>query len=193
VNRIVGTLIVPLLIMASPCEASAIFKKPLNLQRAAPEETKYKNLKTQADELTEAVLKADYGRAVDLTFPKLIELMGGRRKFISVMEEGMKEMQSEQFRIMSITVEEPEGVVEAESQIYAIVPTTMRIKVPEGTLVGKAFMIGVSRDGGKHWTFVDSGGRSMDKRKLKILFPSAADKLRIPEIERPVLYRQSSP
>jgi len=49
VNRIVGTLIVPLLIMASPCEASAIFKKPLNLQRAAPEETKYKNLKTQAD------------------------------------------------------------------------------------------------------------------------------------------------
>ena len=194
-NKIVSILIIPLLITGSAWEASASSRGPLNLQRNgnAPEETKFKNLKVQAGQLTDAVLRADYERAADLTFPKLIELMGGRQRFISVMETGMKEVQSEQFRITSITVGEPRGVVEAESQIYAIVPTTMRIKVREGILVGEAFMIGVSKDGGKNWTFVDSGGRSMDKSKLKILFPAAADKLRIPEIKRPVLYRESSP
>src|SRR5258708_16803381 len=42
----------------------------------------YKNIKVQADQLTDAVLKGDYKRAADLTYPKLVQFMGGRAKFI---------------------------------------------------------------------------------------------------------------
>ena len=133
-NKIVRILVIALLITGSAGQGSASSGGPLCLQRNgnATEETKFKNLKVQAGQLADAILGADYGRAADLTFPKLIELMGGRQRFISALETGMKELQSEQFRITSITVGEPRGVVEAESQIYAIVPTTMRMKVPEG-------------------------------------------------------------
>jgi hypothetical protein len=51
-------------------------------------------------------------------------------------------------------------------------------------------MIGVSLDGGNSWKFIDSGGRSMDKNALGILLPPAADKLQVPEVKRPTLYRQ---
>ena len=146
-------------------------------------------VKVQAQELSDAVLKADYARAADLTYPRLIELIGGRAKFISAMDEEMKQVQSDVFRIESIAVGEPRDVIEVEGQIYAIVPTTMKMKVIEGTLVGEAFMIGVSADRGQNWTFVDSGSSSMDTKMLKTLFPSAAEKLRIPEVKRPMLYR----
>ncbi len=148
----------------------------------------YKNIKVQADQLTDAVLKGDYKRAADLTYPRLVELMGGRAKFIAALKQGMKEIQSDGYKIISNTSDEPREVIEVKNQLYAIVPTTMQIKVPEGILVGKAFMIGVSKDGGETWTFVDSGGRDFDKRQLKTLFPVAAEKLRIPEIKQPVLY-----
>lgn len=181
--------IMSLVLLPIACGASiSSTQQSLNQQRNAAESVakEYPNLKLQAEQLNEAVLTGDYAKAAELTYPKLIELLGGRASFMSAMEKGMKQMESESFRIVSITVGEPRDFVEVEQQIYAIVPTTMRMKVPEGILVGEAFMIAVSNDGGNNWTFVDSAGGS-DKGKLKTLFQSAAERLRIPETKRPVL------
>jgi hypothetical protein len=64
----------------------------------------------------------------------------------------------------------------------------MRIRVAEGVLVGESYMIGVSNDRGEHWTFVDAGS-GFAPEKLKILFPTVADRLKVPETKRPVLER----
>jgi len=63
-----------------------------------------------------------------------------------------------------------------------------RIKVREGTLVGEAFMIAISADGGRSWTFVDAGGRPMNKDQLRTLIGPVADRLQLPEIKPPVLH-----
>ena len=146
-------------------------------------------LKQQAQELSDAVVSGNYARAADLTFPKLVKLMGGRQQFIATMEKAMAETSTDQFRISSVTVGEPGEIIQVNRQHYAIVSSTMRFKVAEGTLVGEAFMIGVSADGGKNWAFIDSGGRAIDKNQLRTLIGPAADKLRIPETKRPVLHR----
>ena len=148
----------------------------------------HKKLKLQAQELCDATLKGDFGRAADLTYPKLIQLMGGRTQYLAVLEKGMKETQSAQFQISSMTVGEPRDIFKFNTQHYAIVPTIMRMKVPQGTLVGEGFMIGISADGGQNWTFVDSGPAAQDKQKLRILFGPAAEELRLPDEKRPVLY-----
>jgi len=151
---------------------------------------RYPNLKTQADELTQASLKGDDARAADLTYPKLIEVMGGREQYIENLKAVRGEMQSENFSILSASVEDPKDIVEVEKQIYAIVPMTMRMKAPEGILVGRSSLIGVSSDAGKNWTFV-TANRELKGEALKVLFPAAADKLRLPESTEPVLERQS--
>ena len=152
------------------------------------EQIKKNRLKDQAQQLCDAVLAADYNTVANLTYPKLIEVMGGRETYMSAIAQAMKETQSNVFRVVAVEVGEPRDAVEVGGESYAIVPTTMKMKVPEGTLVGEAFMIAVSRDGGQNWTFVDSGGRNLDQRMLKTLFPLAAEKLRIPETKRPVLH-----
>jgi hypothetical protein len=151
----------------------------------------YKNLKTQADELNQASLRGDDSRAADLTYSKLIEVMGGREQYLENLKAVREEMQSEKFSVLTATVEDPTEVIEVDKQLYAVVPLTMRMKVPEGVLVGRSSMIGVSGDGGKNWTFVTGNRDQLKGDALKIIFPTAADKLRIPEATEPVLERQT--
>lgn len=145
-------------------------------------------LKQQAQELSDAMVNGNYARAADLTFPKLVRLIGGRTQFIAVLEKEMAEIKSDRFRLSSISVGEPHDVIHVNRQHFAIVPTTMRFKVPEGTLVGEAYMIGISADGGKNWTFIDSA-KSGNKDQFRTLVGPAADQLKLPEEKRPVLYR----
>ncbi len=42
-------------------------------------------VKKKAQEVGESVIKGDYSKVVDLTYPKLVELMGGRDKMIDSM------------------------------------------------------------------------------------------------------------
>lgn len=158
-------------------------------QASAPKTVDHEIIKRQAQELSDAMIKGDYNKAADLTYPKLIELMGGRAQFIAETKNVFKEMEAQQVKIVSNVVGEPHDIVEVKNEIYAIVPGAMRMKVPDGILATEAFMIGVSKDGGQNWTFVDSAAAREDGNGLKILFPDAASQLRIPELKRPVLHK----
>lgn len=145
-------------------------------------------VKAQAQELADAMVRDDFEKTVDLTYPRLIGLLGGREAAIAGMQQESSEMLSDNMQLVSNTVGEPRDFVQVGNETYAIVPSTMTIRVPEGTLVGEAFMIGISTDGGQNWTFVDSGGGNTNMKLLKDLFPAAAEKLRIPERKPPVLH-----
>ena len=148
----------------------------------------YPTAKLQANQLNDAVLAGDYEKAADLTYPRLIELIGGRAKYLTALNNAMDETQSGSFRIISTVSDNPTEVIEVGSNIYAILPTTMKIKVAEGILVGQSSMIGVSNDRGEHWTFLGAG-RGFSQEQLKTLLPDVADRLKIPEQKRPVLNR----
>jgi hypothetical protein len=153
----------------------------------------YKNLKVQADQFNQASLTGDDDRVVALTYPKLIELMGGREEFLANSDAIRSEMESQQLRVLSATAEDPKDIIEVNNQIYAIVPVAMRMKAPEGVLTGRSYMIGVSDDRGENWRFVSAGSGQLDAEQLKLIFPAAADKLQIPENEEPVLEGGQSP
>jgi hypothetical protein len=156
-------------------------------------EKRYPSLKTQADQFNQASLTADDDKLVELTYPKLIELVGGREEFLANADAIRSEMESQQLRVLSATAEDPKDIIEVNNQIYAIVPVRMRMKAPEGVLVGRSFMIGVSEDRGEKWKFVSAGSGQLDAEQLKLLFPAAAEKLHIPEDEEPTLESGASP
>ncbi|MGB8508668.1 MAG: hypothetical protein WCD76_09700 [Pyrinomonadaceae bacterium] len=142
-------------------------------------------LKAQAEEVNAAFIKGDFGKVADLTYQEVVHRVGGRAQMIAFLENGMKEMRAGGFDIVSVSVDAPKQVIKVEKQLLAVVPTTMRVKSPQGILVGRSFLIGVSENDGEKWTFVD-GSAGIDKRKLQILFPLAADKLELPQESAPV-------
>ena len=150
-------------------------------------QSNYPNLKIQAEETANAFVHKDFKTIVDLTYPRVVEFMGGREKMVSAIEQGVKQAEGEGITFVSVDVGEPEKVISVGRQLFSIVPTTLKMKVPGGTLIGESFMIGVSENGGSKWTFVDGAG-GIDKGKLRTLFPSAADKLQLPERKQPVFH-----
>ncbi len=191
-NRLKYSAVIILLLL--PCVAcgqtSRRYPKPTNANTSSSPQIDTGKLKLQAEEINQAFLRNDFGRVADLTYPKLVEILGGRARMIAFLEQGVKSMEAEGFKIVSVSIGEPNDVISDGHQLFAIVPTITNIKFSEGILVGQAFRIANSKDGGKNWTFVDGAGFSSDKGKLKMLFPTVADKLRLPEIKPPVLQRE---
>jgi hypothetical protein len=162
-----------------PARVSASSTQPA----AAPTET-YPNLATQAKEICEALTRKDFARFADLTYPKAIELLGGRDKMIATTEQQLKEMEGEGVVLLSSTAAAPTQFVHESNTTFAVLPMTLKIKAQDGVFQTESSMIGISSDGGASWTFIDASGK--DQSELKSLLPGVADKLNLPPDKKPV-------
>jgi hypothetical protein len=144
----------------------------------------YPALLARAQEVNDAFRRRDFARMVDLTYPKVIEAAGGRDKMIAALAKGMKEMETEGVSVLSSTAEAPIQIVHVSEWIYAVVPTTLKVKAKDGIFKTESSMIGVSSDRGVNWTFIDAGGK--DHTQLKSYLPAPADALKLPADKEPV-------
>ena len=145
------------------------------------------DLKALAEATAEALLRKDFNTVADFTYHKVVKLMGGRDETVSAIGQEMTKAERKGITLVSVTVGEPKEVKKFGKQLFSIVPTTLNMKVRDGTMVAQSFMIAVSEDGGKNWTFVD-GAIAVDKTTLRELFPYAANKLQLPPKKQPVIY-----
>jgi hypothetical protein len=146
-----------------------------------------KEVKALAEESGRAFLAGDFAKLADLTYPKVVQMMGGKANMVSFLEAGQKQMQSEGFEIVSYTVGEPEKVVRAGTKLLVVVPTVLKAKVREGVLTQPSYLLGVSDARRKKWTFID--GSSLDASKLRTVLPEAAGRVALPKKQEPTLER----
>jgi hypothetical protein len=164
--------------------ASLLFVTLLAAATAAQErlgEEAAKRLQAQAEESGRAFLEGNYERLADYTYPKLVELIGGREKMIEVVRMGVEGMKAEGFVPLSSVPSAPVQVLSVGKQTYAIVPVKFKMRAPGQVLVSDSFMIAISDDEGKNWKFLS--GASVDEAKLKVLLPDAAGKLKLPTVK----------
>jgi len=144
----------------------------------------YPRLLAQAQEVNDAFRRRDFGRMVDLTYPKIIEAAGGRDKMIAALAKGIKEMEAEGVVVLSSNAGTPTQVLQLSGWIYAVVPTTLKVRARDGIFQTDSHMIGLSSDNGANWTFIDAGGK--DHTQLRGMLPVRADKLELPVEKDPV-------
>ena len=142
-------------------------------------------IRQAAKENSTAFTTANYDRLVDLTYPKVVELLGGREKMIELLRRGAEDMKSHGSSILGADIAEPKEVITAGDKRFAIVPMIVHVKVPEGTLRTNGFLLAVSTDQGKAWTFIDGAG--LTREKLTQVFPDFPSEVSLPAPERPVL------
>lgn len=150
-------------------------------------QTGLEELRLRATENGDAIIRGDFNRVVDLTYPKLVELIGGRERMVSLLEKGRREMKAQGNEYISVSIHQPQELVTIGIRTFAIVPFSLKLKASGGTLVQEAFLIGISGDKGHAWTFID--GTNLDEEKLKALLPDAAGKIRLPEKQAPVFQK----
>jgi hypothetical protein len=144
-----------------------------------------------AAENSAALTSGNYARLVDLTYPKVVEMIGGRDKMIETLRRGSEDMKAHGSAILGTEVGEPKEVVTAGDKQFAIVPMTVRVQVPDGTLRSKGFLIAISEDRGKTWTFIDGAGVTKEpgkeREKLAQVIPDLPTQLSLPAREPPEL------
>src|SRR5262245_51415091 len=97
-------------------------------------------VKRKAQEVGQALLQADYAKIVELTYPKVVEGMGGRDKMIATLETGMKQMREQGFVFRSIAVGDPSELLTEGQHTFVVVPTTIEMTAPGGKLVSKSYL-----------------------------------------------------
>src|SRR5205823_13888599 len=110
---------------------------------------------------------------------------------IETLRRGSEDMQARGSAILGDEVGEPKEVVTARHNHLVIVPITVQVRVSNGTVRWKGFLIAVSEDRGKTWTFVDGAGLvgepGKEKEKLAQILPDFPSQLSLPAHEQPVL------
>lgn len=142
----------------------------------------------QAEKMAQLLLDKDFSAFCKYTYPKIIEMMGGKQKMIEIMEKGSKEMLSEGTDFLKITFGNPSKLINTGNELQCTLPQTIEMKVPNGRLVTKSTLIAISKDGGKNWYFVDTAEN--DIQTMKKSLPNLSGKLIIPEKTRPIFYSE---
>jgi len=138
--------------------------------------------KQKAAEVGQALLRGDYARVADLTYPKVVAELGGRDKMIATTDAGMKKMKAQGISFKSYAAKDPGAFLTEGGNTFTVVPTVIEMKISGGVLVSKSFLLGISPDGGKTWTFVDgSGARSPEAREKTL--PKLPAALKVPPEE----------
>src|SRR6267142_2305803 len=83
---------------AEPTRTSTATSQP-----AATTNENYPSLVTQAKEMNDAFARKDYERFADFTYPKVVELIGGRDQLLKGIPQQLKEMEAEGVAILSST------------------------------------------------------------------------------------------
>jgi len=137
-----------------------------------------KYIKEQAEMTAKALLNDDYETVLKFTYPKVIELVGGREKMVSLIRKGKVEMGQQGISFQSVTIGEPSKTVNAGEEIHCLVPQTIFMKAPNGRIKSETYLIGVSRDGGNNWFFIDAVNLNMEN--VKRVLPNYNSTLKIP-------------
>jgi hypothetical protein len=142
-------------------------------------------VKQQANILVQAIAKGDYKTLVDHTYPKLAEMAGGKDKMLALVDTSMGQLKSQGITFESASVGSPGKFYKAGTEIHCLVPETLRLKLPNGHATAHSYLLAISSDGGKNWSFVDLNKDTISS--IPQIFPNFNPDLKIPDPTPPVM------
>jgi hypothetical protein len=142
--------------------------------------------KAKVQILNDATIQGDYAKVADLIHPNAVAFQGGRANLIASVEKSMKDMKRDGIEIRSSQVGEPSEIVSNGEELFIVVPFDLTMKCRDGMMISYGYVIGVSPDQGRKWTFVST---SIGEAIKKVL-PNLPEALKLPEPKKPVIEKE---
>ena len=132
-----------------------------------------------AGDVGAALLAGNYGTVLDLTYPAIVEIMGGREEALGVIEKQMTVIREKGISLTSYKVGDPSEIKAGGSELFAAIPTTLEMKAPQTKIVAHSYLVAVSSDQGKSWFYAD--GSNLTPELMNTVFPKFPKELKLPE------------
>ena len=124
-----------------------------------------------------------YDKVLDLMYPQLVEAGGGRDKMLRGFKEIMGKMTQDGFKFEAVEIGQPTEPVAGGSQLFAVVPQTVRVSSPKIKIESASYLLAISGDQGKSWTFLDGSG--ITPAAISQFFPEFPASLKLPDKQPP--------
>ena len=143
--------------------------------------------KEQAEIMSKAFISRDFKTVAHYTNPAVVEAMGGEAASEKMLEQLVANMQQKGIIFKGVVVDKVTKMVKAGNELQCTVPQHMEIKLPGKRIVVTSILIGVSTDGGKDWTFIDTSNKDM--ATIRKMLPRLSTDIVIPPSQPPVEYK----
>jgi len=154
---------------------------------AAAEPSKVE-LKKLATSLGEATMAGNATAVVEGTYPTVVETMGGKTKAVELIRTALKKMKDSGLSIKKYEVGEPGDFLKEGANTFSVVPSALEMATPSGQVRVRGYLLAISPDGGKTWTFADGSGLQQKAARDKVL-PKLPAGLKLPEPSKPELIK----
>jgi len=154
---------------------------------ARAEDPNLNRCRVQAEQCSQALIGGAYDKLAECTHPKVVAMMGGASKMVEKISVERAKMKTEGVDFLAAAAALPKELVEVGTELYALVPMNLTIKMAAAKYHLKSVFVAWSADRGKTWKFID--GANLDDQKIKVVlpnFPSA--RIKIPANEPPVKF-----
>jgi hypothetical protein len=132
-----------------------------------------------------AMKNNDYNKILDYTYPKIIEIGGGREKLSSLMKTTFDKMKDEGYIFENQILDEPQKIYIASKELHCIIPKKTIMKTPKGRIQATYYYLGISKNGGEKWYFIET--HMLNEENIKLIFPNFNSALKIPKNTKPIL------
>ena len=141
-------------------------------------------VKEQATKMGQALVKGDYATFIHYTYPGLVKMAGGADQLTAQLGQLMKEMRTRGMLFKGISVGGVSKIVANAGVLQCTVPQYTEIQMQGEKMKATSTLIGVSEDGGRSWTFIDTS--THDKATIRKLMPGLSGEIVIPPAQPPV-------
>ena len=143
-----------------------------------------KAIQKSAQALATATKKGDVATLLEGTYPKAVEMMGGKGAAEKAIRSAMDDFGKKGITFTKAECSEPKEIQKVDGKWYAVVPMVLEMQVPNGLATAPSYLLGISEDGGKVWKFIDGSGLKNAKGR-EVMLPGIHEKLKLPTYQPP--------
>lgn len=142
-------------------------------------------LNKQLSEMREYFLAEDYDSFANFTYPKIIEMMGGKQNMVNLTKQAIDGLKAQNISFAALNYADASQIFEKGGELQCTVVQETILNTPNGKIQSLSALIGISKDGGQNWTFIETSGK--DKKALSAVFPNLHEDLVIPPSSQKML------
>ncbi|HEK19815.1 MULTISPECIES: hypothetical protein [unclassified Mucilaginibacter] len=143
-------------------------------------------VKKLAGRFAKATFTADTKTVLSMSYPGLIKLSGGAEAMAKLINDRIEALRARGVIAFDGWVNAPGPFYKAGTQLLCLLPETVKMKVLNGVYISNSYLLAISNDKGKTWTFMDVG--NMPKNVLLRLLPDFNAALEIPAPTPPTFF-----
>ena len=137
-----------------------------------------------ANAMYEAFRAGQLDRFVSYTYPGLVTKLGGTEHMIDLLEKGRADMAAQGVRFEFGVAGQPRQIVRAGTELHALVPLRQVMAAPGGELHINGYLLGISGDAGRTWTFIDT--ERLTPENVREVVPNFNPQLSLPRRSAPL-------